>query len=55
MIEDVEHLTAELQAAVNGVASGTAPDLLSDALARDALVLCHKEIESARTGKVVNV
>jgi predicted dehydrogenase len=53
--DPVESFSAELQAAVNGVTSGTAPDLLSGTLARDALVLCHKEIESARTGKVVNV
>jgi predicted dehydrogenase len=53
--DPVESFTAELQAAVNGVTSGAAPDLLSGTLARDALVLCHKEIESARTGKVVKV
>jgi hypothetical protein len=53
--DPVESFTAELQAAVNGVDSGTAPDLLSGALARDALVLCHKEIESVRTGRIVNV
>jgi predicted dehydrogenase len=53
--DPIDSFTAELQAAVNGVTSGSAPDLLSGSLARDALVLCHKEIESARTGKVVNV
>jgi predicted dehydrogenase len=45
----------EIQAAVDAVASGMEPDLLSGQLARDALVLCHKEIESVRTGKVVEV
>jgi predicted dehydrogenase len=45
----------ELQAAVNGVSSGTEPDLLSGKLARDALVLCHREIESVKTGKAVTV
>src|SRR3954470_7288464 len=44
---------AELQAAVDGVAAGRAPDLLSGALARDALVLCHKEVESVKTGNPV--
>ncbi|MBM3980009.1 MAG: Gfo/Idh/MocA family oxidoreductase [Planctomycetes bacterium] len=45
----------ELQAAVSGVTSGKEPDLLSGKLARDALVLCHREIESVKTGKAVNV
>ena len=47
--------TDELQAAVDGVTAGKEPDLLSGQLARDALVLCHKECESVKTGKVVKV
>jgi len=47
--------TLEIQAAVNGVTAGKEPDLLSGKLARDALVLCHKECESVRTGKAVAV
>lgn len=47
--------TDELQAAVGGVASGKEPALLSGQLARDALVLCHREIESVKTGKAVAV
>jgi predicted dehydrogenase len=47
--------TAEIQAAVEGVRTGREPDLLSGKLARDALVLCHRECESVRTGKVVAV
>jgi predicted dehydrogenase len=47
--------TLELQAAVDGVKSGKEPDLLSGKLARDALVLCHKECESVRTGRAVPV
>ncbi len=47
--------TDELQAAVDGVRSGHEPDLLSGTLARDALVLCHREIESVKTGKPVAV
>jgi len=43
----------ELQAAVDGVKAGKEPELLSGRLARDALVLCHKEIESVRTGRAV--
>jgi hypothetical protein len=45
----------ELQAAVDGVTTGKEPDLLSGQLARDALVLCHKECESVKTGKAVAV
>ena len=47
--------TDELQAAVEGVARGVAPELLSGQLARDALVLCHREIESVKSGAAVSV
>ena len=55
---DGDHLagfTAELQAAVDGVRAGAAPDLLSGALARDALVLCHRECDSMRSGQIVPI
>jgi predicted dehydrogenase len=45
----------EIQTAVDAVASGNESPLLSGGLARDALVLCHKEIESVRTGAAVPV
>jgi predicted dehydrogenase len=47
--------TAELQAAVDAVQIGREPDLLSGKLARDALVLCHRECESVQSGKIVAV
>jgi predicted dehydrogenase len=47
--------TAEIDAAAEGVLNGKEPDLLSGKLARDALVLCHKECESVRTGEAVAV
>jgi predicted dehydrogenase len=47
--------TQEIEAAAEGVRKGKEPDLLSGKLARDALVLCHKECESLRTGKAVEV
>jgi len=47
--------TTEIQTAVNAIRSGREPDLLSGQLARDALVLCHKECQSVRTGKPVAV
>ncbi len=53
--DELAGFTAELQAAVDGVASGKEPGLLSGQLARDALVLCHKECQSVRTRKIVAV
>lgn len=47
--------TDELTAAVEAVRSGVEPPLLSGKLARDALVLCHREIESVKTGRAVAV
>jgi len=51
--DPISAFTDELQAAVNGVSSGTEPALLSGKLARDALVLCHRECESVKTGKPI--
>jgi predicted dehydrogenase len=53
--DPVEAFTRELQTAVDGIRTGQEPDLLSGQLARDALVLCHKEIESVQKGEVVAV
>jgi predicted dehydrogenase len=53
--DDTAAFTLELQAAVQGVESGREPDLLSGKLARDALVLCHRECESVKTGRAVAV
>jgi predicted dehydrogenase len=47
--------TAELQAAADGVKTGRAPALLSAKLARDALVMCHRECLSVRSGEAVPV
>ena len=47
--------TLEIQAAVDGVNAGREPDVLSGKLARDALVLCYRECESVRAGKIVAV
>jgi predicted dehydrogenase len=47
--------TAELQAAVAGIAAGQEPDLLRGQLARDALVMCHKECESVLSGQAVQI
>jgi predicted dehydrogenase len=53
--DDTTAFTAEIQAAVDGIVAGKEPDLLSGRLARDALVLCHKECESVRTRRPVGV
>jgi predicted dehydrogenase len=52
---ELSAFTTEIQAAADAVGSGTAPPLLSGQLARDALALCFKEIQSVKTGKVVAV
>jgi predicted dehydrogenase len=53
--DPVAAFTAELQAAVNAVTTGKPADLLSARLARDALVMCYREIDSVRTGQPVAV
>ncbi len=51
--DPIAAFTAELQAAVDGVEANREPDWLSGQLARDALMLCYKECESVRTGRIV--
>jgi hypothetical protein len=53
--EPLSAFADEIQAAVAGINTGREPDLLSGQLARDALVLCHRECESVKTGKVVAI
>jgi predicted dehydrogenase len=47
--------TNELQTAVEGIKEGRVPDLFSGKLARDALVMCYREIESVKSGKAVTI
>ncbi len=47
--------TIEIQAAVDGIKAGREHDYLSGKLARDALVMCYREIESVKTRKAVPV
>ncbi|HEX8204246.1 MAG TPA: Gfo/Idh/MocA family oxidoreductase [Isosphaeraceae bacterium] len=51
--DPAEAFTRELGVAVAAAASGTAPPALAGDLARQALVLCHAEIQSVRTGQPV--
>jgi predicted dehydrogenase len=53
--EATSAFTAEIQAAVDGVAANRELDLLSGKLARDALALCFQECQSVQTGKPVVV
>jgi predicted dehydrogenase len=53
--DPVTAFVSEIQTAVDAVASGKEPELLSAKLARDALVLCHNECKSVLTGKAVPV
>jgi predicted dehydrogenase len=53
--DPIASFAAELQSAVDGVTAGREPDLLSGQLARDALVMCRRECESVRTGKIIDV
>ncbi|MFP6768581.1 MAG: Gfo/Idh/MocA family oxidoreductase [Planctomycetaceae bacterium] len=47
--------TDELQAAVDGVAAGAAPRVISSELALDALKLCYAEAESIGEGRAVSL
>lgn len=46
---------AELREMVKGIRTGTPASLLEAGLARDAVLLCHKQTESLRQGKAVRV
>jgi predicted dehydrogenase len=47
--------TVEIQAAVDSIQANRGHDYLSGKLARDALVLCHRECESVKSGHAVAV
>ena len=53
--DPVDAFAAELKVAVDGVATGQEPPSLSGDLARRALALCHAEVESVKTGKLVEL
>ena len=53
--DPLEAFAAELQAAIESITTGRAHNYLSAELARHALVLCHKECESVKTGKAVEI
>jgi predicted dehydrogenase len=53
--DPVTGFACELQAAVDGVGAGQAPDVLNGQLARDALGLCLAECESVRSQRSIDV
>jgi predicted dehydrogenase len=53
--DPIDAFAAELAAAVEAVSSGTPSPMLSGDLARQALKLCHAEVESARAGRTVDL
>jgi hypothetical protein len=53
--DEVTAFAEEIQAAVDGVATGNMPELLSGQLARDALVMCYKECESVQSRRSVAI
>jgi predicted dehydrogenase len=53
--DPIDAFTRELTVAVEAVATGTPAPRLSGDLARQALVLCHAEIESVKTRKPVMI
>ncbi|MHC5538618.1 gfo/Idh/MocA family oxidoreductase, partial [Singulisphaera rosea] len=53
--DPIEAFTAELGVAVEAVTTGTPAPQLSGELARQALMICHAEVESVKTGKVVPI
>ena len=53
--DPINAFVAEIGAAVGAVKSGTVPVELDAVLARNALQVCHKEIESVLSGRPVVV
>ncbi|MDE0315975.1 MAG: Gfo/Idh/MocA family oxidoreductase [Candidatus Poribacteria bacterium] len=54
-VDPIDAFTAEIQYAVDAIDWEEEPTALSGVGARDALLLCYKEAESVKTGKVVAV
>jgi predicted dehydrogenase len=53
--DPIDVFAAELEVAVSAAASGVAPLPLSGALARQALALCHAEVESVKARKPITI
>jgi predicted dehydrogenase len=53
--DPVDGFVAELKEVVRAVRANASSPILSGELARDALLICHKETESVRSGRAVKV
>ena len=53
--DPVDSFVMEIQEAVSAIESGQPSSLLGGELARDAITLCHKQAESARTQKQITL
>jgi predicted dehydrogenase len=53
--DPVDGFVAELKEVIRSIRSGEESTILGGDLARDALLICHKETQSVRSGKVVKV
>lgn len=53
--DPVDSFAAELTEATNALKSGKPSAMLDGQLARDAVILCHKQTESIRKGKLVRI
>ena len=53
--DPVDAFTQEIQSAVDAIVEGRESAILSGVSARDALLLCHKETESIKTGEIVTI
>ncbi len=51
--DPIDSFVQEIDEALGGIETGKASTLLAGDLARDALLLCHNQAESLRTGKMV--
>jgi predicted dehydrogenase len=53
--DPIDGFAAELEVAVAAVESGTSAPQLSGELARQALRICHAEVESVKSGQPVTI
>ena len=53
--DPVQAFEAEIQAVIESVETGQPSPILSGDLARDAIILCHKQTESAKSGRPVKL
>lgn len=53
--DPIDAFVSQLSHCVETVTGGSTSPMLDGSVARDALLLCHREVESVRKGKMVKV